>query len=244
MMRRTIVLFASLLVANLLWVASARCEQPPNTLTVQEKEAGWRLLFDGQTTEGWRGYNMDKMPPGWKVIDGALVRASGGEGGKGAGGGDDIITTDQFGDFELALQWKVESGGNSGVLYRCVEGAKTSWHVAPEMQVLDNTPHETRKKSQLAGSLYDLYAPDKDVTRPVGEWNDARVVAKGNHVQHWLNGVKVVEYELGSDDWKKRVAGSKFRDMPQFAKARKGHICLQDHTKRLEYRDIKIRELK
>lgn len=232
------------ILSAMLFCAAADAEQPPNTLSPPEKEAGWRLLFDGKTTKGWRGYNMEKMPPGWEVIDGALVRVSGGAGGKGAGGGDDIITVDQFENFDLRLEWKLVSGGNSGILYRCPEGARTAWHVAPEMQVLDNTRNVGRKPSQLAGALYDLYAPAKDVTRPVGEWNEARVVANGNHVEHWLNGVKLLEYELGSDDWQKRVAGSKFKSMPKFAKSRKGHICLQDHTRRLEYRDIKIRELK
>lgn len=244
-MSQQIQLRFAMFSALLIFVVNAGFAEPaPNSLTPEEKKTGWRLLFDGKTTKGWRGYNKKTIPAGWKVIDGVLARVSGGEGGKGAGGGDDIITLDQFDNFELRLEWKVVSWGNSGVLYRVVEGARTSWHVSPEMQVLDNTPHKTRKKSQLAGSLYDLYAPAKDVTRPVGEWNEARLVANGNHVEHWLNGVKLLTYELNSKDWKQRIANSKFRDMKDFAKARKGHICLQDHTKRLEFRSIKIRELK
>lgn len=219
-------------------------EDGPNQLTPAEKQAGWKLLFDGKTTDGWRGYKMDKMPPGWKVIDGALVRVKGGEGGKGAGGGDDIVTRGQFGNFELKLQWKIVAGGNSGILYRVTENAVTSWHVAPEMQVLDNARWPNRDKRQLAGALYDLYAPVKDVTKPVGQWNQVRIVANGNHVEHWLNGVKLLEYERGSDDWNRRVAGSKFKNLTNFAKADKGHICLQDHSDRIEYRDIKIRQVK
>jgi len=239
------ILATSILTGGLFVITtnSVGAEQAPNTLTNGERQAGWRLLFDGKTTKGWRGYNMKKMPPGWQVKSGALVRVSGGKGGKGAGGGDDIITTERFANFELKLEWKVAPGGNSGILYRVVEGARATWHVAPEMQVLDNTPHPNRKTSQLAGALYDLYPPAKDVTRPAGQWNQARIVANGNHVEHWLNGVKLLEYELDSRDWKERVAGSKFRSLPKFAKARRGHICLQDHTKRLEYRNIKIREL-
>ena len=237
------ILVTALSLAALLSPVPAGAEGAPNTLTESEQAAGWRLLFDGTTTKGWRGYKMKKMPPGWQVLDGALVRVSGGAGGKGAGGGDDIITIEQFDNFELSLEWRVVAHGNSGVLYRVTEDAVTSWHVAPEMQVLDNGPHKTRKKSQLAGSLYDLYPAEKDVTRPLGQWNRARVVARGNHVEHWLNGVKVVSYELGSDDWKQRIAASKFKDMKNFAKARKGHICLQDHTRRLEFRSIKIRPL-
>lgn len=227
----------------LLHLPAVSAGPPPNTLTPEEKVAGWRLLFDGKTTNGWRGYNMDRMPPGWQAVDGAMVRVSGGKGGKGAGGGDDIITVDKFENFELKIEWKVAPGGNSGILYRVAEGAATTWHVAPEMQVLDNVPHPKRKKSQLAGALYDLYAPSKDVARPAGSWNEARLLVRGNHVEHWLNNVKLLEYELDSKDWKRRVAGSKFADKPKFAKARRGHICLQDHTKRLEFRNIKIRPL-
>jgi hypothetical protein len=218
---------------------------PDNRLTEDEKQAGWRLLFDGKTTEGWRGYKMDKMPPGWQVIEGALVRVSGGAGGKGAGGGDDIITVEQFDDFELQLEWKiVDRAGNSGLILRASEDAVTSWHTGPEMQILDNAAYPGRSVRQLAGACYDLYAPAKDVSRPRGEWNAVRVVAVGNHIEHWLNGVKLLEYELGSDDWKERVANSKFRNMNHFRNPpTKGHICLQDHTARIEYRNIKIRLL-
>ncbi len=221
----------------------ARADEEPNTLTPAEKEAGWQLLFDGQTFDGWRGYKMKEMPPGWAVIDGAMVRVKGGEGGKGAGGGDDIITTAEYDNFELTVQWKIVSGGNSGILYRVSEDAITSWHVAPEMQVLDNSKHPTRDKRQLAGALYDLYAPPKDVTKPVGEWNTAKIVARGNQVEHWLNGTLLFAYELGSEDWNQRVANSKFKDMPKFAKNRSGHICLQDHSDRIEFRNVKIRPL-
>ena len=218
-------------------------EAKPNTLTEDEKKAGWKLLFDGKTTEGWRGYKMKELPPGWKAIDGVLARVSGGAGGKGAGGGDDIVTVEQFDSFELAIDWKIAAGGNSGSLYHVSEDAETSWHVAPEMQVLDNTKYPNRSKKELAGACYDLYAPTKDVTRPVGEWNQARLVVNGNHVEHWLNGEKIVTYELGSDDWNARVAASKFKDKPKFAQQRKGFICLQDHSDRIEFRNIKIRRL-
>lgn len=234
------------------WSFTAPCQEPemrssdqlPNTLSKEERVAGWKLLFDGKTIDGWRGYKMDKMPPGWAAIDGAMVKVKPGAGGKGAGGGDDIITVQQFDNFEFTVQWKIVSNGNSGILYRVTEDAITSWHVAPEMQVLDNTKHLKRKKSQLAGALYDLYAPAEDVTRPVGEWNTAKVVANGKHVEHWLNGVKLLVYELGGDDWNKRIAGSKFKGKPRFAKAMKGHICLQDHSDRIEFRNIKIRPLR
>ena len=235
---------AFLLVVLLL--AAAPEARPDNSLTEAEKKAGWRLLFDGKTTQGWRGYKMKKMPPGWKVIDGALVRVSGGVGGKGAGGGDDIITVEQFDNFELQLEWKiVDRAGNSGLILRASEDALTSWHTGPEMQILDNAAYRGRDVRQLAGACYGLYAPVKDVSRPRGNWNAVRVVANGRHVEHWLNGVKLLEYELGSDDWNQRVAKSKFRNMKHFRKPpMKGHVCLQDHTAQIEYRNIKIRPLR
>lgn len=214
-----------------------------NTLSGEEKQAGWKLLFDGRTTEGWRGYKMDRMPAGWKAEDGILARVAGGTGGKGAGGGDDIVSIDEYDNFDLVLEWKIKAGGNSGVLFRVVEKAATSWHESIEMQVLDNTPWPKRSKKELAGACYDLYAPSKDVTRPVGEWNKARLLVDGNHVEHWLNGEKLLEYDLGSEDWNQRVAASKFKDKPLFAKAPKGRICLQDHSDRIEYRNLKIRPL-
>lgn len=217
-----------------------------NTLTPEEKQAGWRLLFDGKTTEGWRGYKMDRMPPGWKVIDGALVRVSGGAGGKGAGGGDDIITVEQFADFEFQVDWRImDRAGNSGIIIRASEDAVTSWHTGPEMQILDNAAYPGRSIKQLAGACYDLYAPTKDVSKPRGQWNSVKIVARGNHIEHWLNGEKIVTYELGSPDWNERVAKSKFRNMKWFKDPpRKGHLVLQDHTARLEFRNIKIRLLK
>jgi hypothetical protein len=215
----------------------------PNTLTDAEKKAGWKLLFDGKTTQGWRGYRMDKMPPGWRVADGALIRASGGPGGLGAGGGHDIVTLEEFDSFEFQVEWKISPNGNSGVLYHVSEEPATAWHFAPEVQILDNTTHPNRDPRELAGACYDLYAPSKDVTKPVGEWNHLRLVVDGPRVEHWLNGEKIVEYELWSEDWNRRVAQSKFRVRPQFGAIKKGPICLQDHSDRVEFRGIKIRPL-
>ena len=215
--------------------------QEPNTLTEEEKKAGWKLLFDGKTTQGWRGYKKDAMPPGWRAVDGILARVSGGAGGKGAGGGDDIVTVEEFESFELSLEWKLVPGGNAGILYRVVEKAETSWHEAPEMQILDDAKWPNRGKKQLAGACYDLYAPVKSTVRPAGEWNHAKLLVDGDRVEHWLNGEKIVEYVIGSEDWKSRVAASKFKSLPLFAQAKKGRICIQDHSDRGEYRNIKIR---
>jgi len=224
-------------------ITASSHSQEGNSLTDGEKRAGWKLLFDGKTTNGWRGYKMQAMPPGWSVIGDALVRVRGGEGGKGAGGGNDIVTLDEFDNFELSLEWKLVANGNSGVLYHVSEEPITAWHYAPEVQLLDNTAHPTRDHRQLAGACYDLYAPAKDVTKPVGQWNQLRILVNGSHVEHWLNGEKVVTYEIGSDDWEERVAKSKFKDMPKFGTFKKGPICLQDHSDRVEFRNIKIRPL-
>jgi cytochrome c len=237
--------FAAAVVLLALSVTTNAADESlkPNTLTEAEKQAGWRLLFDGLTTAGWRGYKMEKMPPGWQVIDGALVRVTGGAGGKGAGGGDDIVTTEEFDNFEFQLEWKVRKNGNSGVLYHVSEEPITAWHFAPEVQILDNSSHPNRSKLELAGACYDLYAPSKDVTKPVGEWNQMRIKVNGPHVEHWMNGEKIVEYDLWSADWNERVAKSKHKDRPQFGTFKKGPICLQDHTDRIEFRNIKLRPL-
>ena len=219
------------------------CSDEPNRLTVDEQKDGWTLIFDGQTTLGWRGYKMDKMPGGWSVENGALVRAFGGAGGKGAGGGDDIVTTEEYENFDLSLEWKVKSNGNSGVLFHVSEEPETSWHYAPEVQILDNLTHPNRDKRQLAGSCYDLYAPAKDATKPPGQWNQMRVLVNGPHVEHWINGEKMVEYELWSDDWNQKVVNSKHKEHPKFGTFKKGPICLQDHSDRVEFRNIKLKVL-
>ncbi len=220
-----------------------RNEMNQNTLSEAEKMDGWKLLFDGKTTQGWRGYRMNTMPAGWSVENGALIRVKGGQGGKGAGGGDDIVTVDSYKNFEFQIEWKTVTNGNSGLLYHVSEEPVTAWHHAPEFQILDNTTHPNRDKRQLAGACYDLYAPSKDVTRPVGQWNHILLRVKDNHVEHWLNGEKIVEYVIGSEDWTRRVAASKFKNMPKFGTIGQGPICLQDHSDRIEFRNIKVREL-
>jgi hypothetical protein len=194
----------------------------------------WRSLFDGKTTAGWRGYRQKTMPEGWKVVDGALTRA---------GKGGDIITVDQFDDFELVLEWKVAPGANSGVFFRVTENDEIMWHAAPEIQIIDNAYKGGLKPAQTAGANYDLHAPSKDVSRKPGEWNELRILVKGNHVEQWLNGVEVVEYEIASDDWERRVQASKFKEYPAYGRARRGHIGLQDHGDAVAYRNIRVREL-
>jgi alpha-3'-ketoglucosidase len=208
----------------------------PNTLTSAESKEGWRLLFDGSTTTGWRAYDADTMPSGWKVVDGALTRVDR------AG---DIITTDTFRDFELSVDWNISPGGNSGIFYRGALGSEAIYYSAPEMQVLDDARHpDGQSPLTSAGADYGLYAAPRGVVKPAGEWNTARVVVRGNHVEHWLNGKKIVTYELGSVDWVKRVADSKFKQWPQYGKAPQGYIGLQDHGDRVAFRNIKVRVLR
>jgi hypothetical protein len=204
-------------------------------LTEAETAAGWRLLFDGATTTGWRNYGKPTISDGWIVQDGALTRV-------GAGG--DIISADQFKNFELSIDWKIEPGGNSGIFYRASEERDEIYWNAVEMQVLDDAKHpDGQVPVQTAGAAYDLYAPPRGHAHPGGEWNTARLVANGNHIEHWLNGVKLVEYELGSTDWNSKIAGSKFKPHPKFGKNTQGHIGLQDHGNVVAYRNIKIRVL-
>lgn len=219
-------------LAGLLCAGSTAHTQ--NTLTAQERAAGWRLLFDGQSLSAWRGYKRDSLPGGWQAVDGALTRVAP------AG---DIVTREQFKNFELSLEWKVGPRGNSGVFYRAIEGDSEIYWTAPEMQVLDDAGHPEEWRSRSAGALYDMYPAPAGVVKPAGEWNHARIVANGSHIEHWLNGRKVVECEIGSPDWERRLKASKFEPHPSFGKSVEGHIGLQDHGDRVAFRNIKIREL-
>jgi hypothetical protein len=215
--------------------STAHGEANVSVVTAQERAAGWRPLFDGKSTGGWRGYKKPDMPRGWQVVDGALTRV---------GQGGDIITTDQFENFELALEWKVAPGGNSGIFYRVTEAGEESYHSGPEMQVLDDARHaDGGSRLTSAGSLYGIYGAPPGVVKPAGEWNAVRLVVNGSHVEHWLNGVKVVDYELGSPDWEKRVGDAKFKEWPAYGRAQRGHIALQDHGDWVAFRNIKIKVL-
>ena len=197
----------------------------------------WRPLFDGKSTAGWRGFKQAQMPEGWTVVDGALTR-----GGK-AG---DIVSIEQFDDFELTLEWKIAAGANSGIFYRVVETADKApmWQVAPEYQLIDDRGYKgPLKPTQKTAANYDLQPPRHDATKPAGSWNTSRIVANGSHVEHWLNGVQIVTYELWTDEWKALVAQSKFKDHPEYALARRGHIGIQDHGDWAAFRNIRVRQL-
>jgi hypothetical protein len=207
----------------------------PNQLTPDELQQGWRLLFDGTSTAAWRGYNRHDLPDGWQAVDGALTRV---------GRAGDIITVETFRNFELVLEWMVRERGNSGIFYRAVESDAPIYHSAPEMQVLDDERHpDGRSELTSAGANYALHPAPRGIVRPAGEWNEARIVVNGNLVEHWLNGTRIVEYELHSHDWNRRVADSKFAEWPPYGKAAEGHIGLQDHGDWVAFRNIRIRVL-
>lgn len=222
-----LILAAGLAFATTL-VASA-----PNTLTPAEKAAGWKLLFDGTSLAGWRDYAAPSPGAGWKVVDGALVLQ---------GKAGDLTTTEEFGDFEFSFEWKVTETANSGVIYRVGLGEKASYVTGPEYQVLDNAKATDNKQhNHLAGSLYDLTLAPDAATKPIGEWNEGKIVVRGWHIEHWLNGAKVVDVDLASAEGKALITASKFKDWAKFASLPRGHIALQDHGHEVSFRSLKIR---
>jgi hypothetical protein len=228
-----VVAIALLAITQVSVVAHvAAAEEAANQLTAEEQAAGWKLLFDGKTTDGWRNFQKDTISDGWKVVDGTLARV-----GRNAG---DIVTADQYGAFELQLEYKIGPEGNSGLMYHVTEEENTPWRTGPEIQIQDNIDgHDPQK----AGWLYQLYASDVDATKPPGEWNHLRIVIAPEKCEHYMNGQKYCEYVKGSGDWDERVAKSKFGEMPKFGKATVGHVSLQDHGDPVSFRNIKIREI-
>jgi hypothetical protein len=224
-------------------------------LTAAEAAAGWRSLFDGRTLTGWRGLGYSGIPTAhWTVDHGTIKKIASGKvavqaDGQPTGGGD-LMTVDSFRDFELAWDWKVTPGANSGVKYNVSEELSTAMppsHAAKgfEYQMIDDARHPDGKlPTHRTGALYDLIAPPEDKpVNPVGDWNHSVIVFDGNHGEHWLNGRKVVEYELGSPAMNEALAKSKYAPIPWFATRRAGHVVLQDHGDEVYYRNIRIREL-
>jgi len=198
----------------------------------------WTMLFNGTKVEGLRGYKMDSFPwESWAIKDGNLKTVPGKH-------GVDIISKDTFEDFELELEWRLQSGGNSGIFYFASEEGDYIWQSAPEMQVLDNEVHQDRlRKVTSAGALYDLIAPSKEVVNPIGEFNRVKIISKNKQIEHWLNGEKIVDYQIGSETIRDLISKSKFKDMPLFFKSSLGHIGLQGDHGEVWYRNIRIRKL-
>jgi hypothetical protein len=204
----------------------------------QAKKGKWIVLFDGKSTDAWRGFRQDSFPnKTWKV-EGETLRTIVGSESR------DIITREKYGDFELKLEWKIAPGGNSGIIYLVSEDFDQTWNTGPEMQVLDDAKHRDGKDPKTsAGALYGLIAPVNKSLKQVGKWNKVRLVVHNGHVEHRLNGKKILEYDLGSDQLKQLIAISKFKDFPRFAQNREGYVALQYHGDEVWYRKIRIRSL-
>jgi len=217
--------------------AAAAFASPAHELTSQEKAAGWKLLFDGQTTHGWHTFKTQAFPShGWEVADGWLHCLG--------NGGGDVISDAEFNDFELEWDWKQAQAGNSGLKYFVLETRKEP--LGHEYQMIDDErePDATRADGKrVTASFYDVFKPSKTPLKPAGEINHSRILVQGNHVEHWLNGVKVLEYECGSEATKAAVADSKFKNVAGFGNKVRGHLLLQDHHSQVWFQNIKIREL-
>ena len=210
-----------------------------NTLTPQEQADGWKLLFDGSTTSGWHNYKKTTVGSGWVIQNGILTRTA--DTTVSAG---DLITNDKYRSFDLALDWRISEGGNSGIIYRANEDNDYIWQSGPEMQILDDARHNDGKlQITSAGSAFALYPAPRGVAHPAGEWNHARVLITGNHIEHWLNGTKMLEYDFGSPDFAAHIAASKFKNYRDFGKLSEGYIALQDHGDKVEFQNIRIKVL-
>jgi hypothetical protein len=217
--------------------------QNANTLSKAEKKEGWKLLFDGKSFKGWHNYLKKEVTPKWKVEDGAMFLSEAGAG--------NLLTDKKYENFILSLEWKIAKNGNSGVMYRVIEDKLYAepYFTGMEMQILDDAGHPDAVRGEggthRAGALYDLFPPsDFGAARPVGEWNQVQIVLNNNHLEHWLNGKKVVDCDLAGERWEKALADSKFNGWYDFGKHTQGHIALQDHGDKVWFRNVKIKALK
>jgi len=216
-------------------------------LTPEETQNGWRPLFDGISTTGWHKYGGGAPGPAWKTVDGTLMLDASNKADWQTQGGGDIVTDEEFENFHLKLEWKIDTCGNSGIIFYVNEDTAKYpyvWHTGPEMQVLDNACHPDAKiKKHRAGDLYDLISCSKEPVTHALEWNQAEILSQNGAIDLFLNGEKVVSTRVGDPAWKKLVAGSKFKDMPGFGAFTKGKISLQDHGNTVWFRNIKIKPL-
>lgn len=227
---------------GLVTVAVAQKKTADNTLTKKEKKQGWQLLFDGVTTNGWHSFNKPTLGAAWTVDNGTLHFNI----GKSKDEGGDATTSEEFGDFHLKLEWKISPKGNSGIMFLVKEDPKYryAYYTGPEMQVLDNNGHPDAKiQKHRAGDLYDLITSVPENVKPVGEWNQVEIKLQKSKLELWQNGVAVVSTTLWDDQWNTMVAGSKFKNLEDFAKFKVGRIVLQDHGDEVWYKNIKIKKL-
>jgi hypothetical protein len=234
-MKTLLALAASLLLAACGDEAIVPAGECVNRLAPEEAAAGWQLLFDGESLSRWRSYQEDEVNSGWGVENGCLTRL---------GMGGDLISREQFGDFELKLEWRISEAGNSGIFIRGDESGRSIHYTGYEMQVLDNAGHpDASEPSHRSGAYYDMIAPDHDTSKPVGYWNRVHIVAKGPHVEFWLNDRVTAQFEQGSPEWQALYQKSKFTDRPNYGSLLRGHIGFQDHWDKVWYRNVRVLEL-
>jgi hypothetical protein len=212
-----------------------------NALTEAEKSEGYTSLFDGKTTNGWRTYK-NKAADSWSVVDGTLYCK--GDSTNKSDMRSDMITTDQYENFDFSVDWKISPKGNSGIIYLATEEFDASYKSGPEYQIIDDKNFPQKLEDwQMTGANYAMNPAPEAAPNAVGEWNTSRIVKNKNHVEHWLNGKKIVEYELGSEDWKKKKAEGKWKDTPGYGMSMKGHFALQDHGSEAWFKNIKLKQL-
>jgi len=216
-----------------------------NVLSDTEQADGWQLLFDGKDLSGWHGYNGGSLEA-WSIDD-CAIKSAGTEGNYGSDARADLVTDGEYTNFEFRIDWKATPGGNSGLIYGAVEDPKygAAWETGPEYQLVDDlgTEDDVRDVNKTAAD-YDMRAPAADKPlKPVGEWNSSRIVVNGNHVEHWLNGAKVLEFERWNDEWEQLKNASKWKDYPDYGTAATGHIVIQDHGSVFWFRNVKVREI-
>lgn len=203
-----------------------------NGLTDAEREAGWQLLFDGQSLAQWRSYQEEELDSGWAIENGCLARVSS------AG---DIISREKFGDFDLKLEWRISDSGNSGIFIRGDESGKNIHQSGFEMQILDNAGHrDSKDPTHRSGAYYDMIAADHDTSKPVGYWNRVHIITRGPKVEFWLNEKLTARFEQGSEEWQALYEKSKFTDRPAYGTLLEGHIGFQDHWDKVWFRNIRI----
>lgn len=232
------IAIARTVICSVAFSAFSFFQDKDNSLTEAEKKEGWKLLFDGKSTNGWRTYR--KAPAdGWEVLNGELISKKDGVTKRA-----DLITTDQYENFELVFDWKVEKGANSGVIYRALETDRPSHESGPEYQLIDDIGYPDKLEDwQKSGADYAMHPPTSLASKPAGEYNRTKIVVNKSHAEHWLNGIKVVEFEFWTPEWQELKQKGKWKDAKDYGMTKKGYIALQDHGGGVRFKNIKLRSL-